>query len=483
MGLKIIKDKSLKYQFIVNFIKIIFLSFILSIISFIIYFKTFDYIYYPANYYENQLPSIIDKINEKNEEVLNRSFEGEMNKIVPSQGMLYQVLDREGNLIYGNMKKPLVKNKRELYENLNSILRLGNNNFAKVIPIFNKDNDMKGAIILKYQLKSTQKTKNYLMLRLYNLIILIPFVYIIIFTILYAKQLSKKLNKPINMLLDGAEKIKNKNLDFYINYKENNEIGKLCNAFEEMRIHLKDSLIKQWDLEEKRRENIENIAHDLKTPLTIVNTYSEALIDGIVQKDKFKDYIEVIKRNNERALVLLEDMNKISNIENPNFILEPREINMVEFLKIKEKDYRFLCEGKGINFKIDIIDLREKSFVDQFDTKSLEEVLDNMMSNSIRYTEKGDSIKINVLCKDDEIEFCIVDTGRGFSDQDLKNIFNKFYKGDKSRSFKTGHSGLGMYISKTLVEKHGGAITAKNNNPKGAIIEFHIRPIKRKILI
>jgi signal transduction histidine kinase len=100
------------------------------------------------------------------------------------------------------------------------------------------------------------------------------------------------------------------------------------------------------------------------------------------------------------------------------------------------------------------------------------------MSNSIRYTEKGESIKLNILCKDDKIKFSIMDTGKGFSNEDLKNIFNKFYRGDKSRSFTTGHSGLGMYIAKTIVEKHGGNIKAENNSPKGGIIEFDIKPMQ-----
>ncbi len=477
MGCKIMKDKSLKYQFIVAFIKIIVLSLILSIISFIIWFKTFDYIQYPANYYENQLSRIIYEINEKYEAVLDKKFEGELNKIVPSEGMLYQVLDNEGNLIYGSIKNPLVKNKRKLYENLNSVLRLGNNNFAKVVPVFNENSDIKGVIILKYQLRSTPKINNYLLYKLNNLIIFIPFLYIVVFTIFYSKKLAKNLVKPINLLMEGSEKIKNKDLNFSIDYKENNEIGRLCDAFEDMRINLKDSLIKQWDLEEKRRENIASIAHDLKTPLTIINTYSEALIDSAIKGDKFKDYIEVIKRNNERALALLEDMNKISNIENPNFTLQPIEINIIEFLELKEKDYNLLCQGKGIYFKVDIIDLREKRFIDKFDIKSIGQVLDNIMSNSIRYTEKGESIRLNILCKDDKIKFSIIDTGKGFSNEDLKNLFNKFYKGDKSRSFTTGHSGLGMYIAKTIVEKHGGNIKAENNSPKGGIIEFDINPM------
>ncbi|WP_051986304.1 sensor histidine kinase [Clostridium amazonitimonense] len=478
MGLKTVKDKSLKHQFIWAFIKIIVISLTLSILSFIIWFETFEYIKYPANHYESQLPNIIQEINGKYEVVLDKSFEEEMNKIVPHEGISYQVLDSKGNLIYGNIKNSLIKNERELYENLNSNLNLQNNRFARVIPVFNKENNIKGAILLEYQLKSTQRTKNSLVFKLFNLVIFIPFVYIVIFTIIYSKKLTKNITKPINLLMEGSEKIKNKDLDFSINYKENNEIGKLCDAFEDMRVNLKESLIKQWDMEEKRRENMASIAHDLKTPLTIVNAYSEALIDGSVKEDKFKDYIEVIKRNNERALILLDDMNKISNIENPNFILEPREINIIEFLKVKEKDYNLLCKEKAIGFKIDIIDLREKNFIDRFDIKSLEQVLDNIISNSIRYTEKGEYVKLDILCRDDEIEFTNEDNGKGFTNEDLKNLFNKFYKGDKSRSFKTGHSGLGMYIAKTIVEKHGGSIKAENNNPKGAIIKFNIKPIK-----
>ncbi len=83
---------------------------------------------------------------------------------------------------------------------------------------------------------------------------------------------------------------------------------------------------------------------------------------------------------------------------------------------------------------------------------------------------------LNILCEDDKIKFSIIDTGKGFNNEDLKNVFNKFYSGDKSRSFVTGHSGLGMYIAKTIVEKHGGSVKTENNSPKGAIIKFNAKP-------
>ena len=390
--------------------------------------------------------------------------------------MVKQVLNKDGNIVYGTLNNKIIQSKKDLVTNINSTKSFNGKSFARIIPILDKDDNINGAVILNYKLISTQKTDNTILFLLTKSMIFLPFIFIIIFTFIYAKKLSKDIDKPVNILLNASEKIKNQDLDFTVEYNENNEFTKLCNAFEDMRVNLKDSLIKQWDLEEKKQENISNIAHDLKTPLTIVSTYSEALIDGTVKDEKFKDYIEVIKRNNERALILLDDMNKISNIENPNFILEPMEVNIIDFLKLKEKDYVLLCKKKEIDFKIDIIDSREKNFIDRFDIKSIQQVLDNIISNSIRYTGKGESIKLNILCNDDNIKFSIIDTGTGFSNEDLKNIFNKFYKGDKSRSFTTGHSGLGMYIAKTIVKKHGGNITVENNTPKGAIVTFNIKP-------
>lgn len=470
------KNKSFKEQFVITFIKILVLSLICSLISFFVWLVTFTYVRYPANHYEKQIVDIIEKIDENHESILDKSFENKMNEIVPREGIIYQVLDIDGNILYGTLDKEIIEDKRDVVSSVNSIKSFNGKFFAKIIPILDKDNNIKGAVVLGYRLVSTQRTHNSILSLLYNSMMFWPFIFVIIFTFIYAKKLSKDLNKPVNILLNASEKIKNQDLDFTIEYNENNEFTKLCNAFEDMRVNLKDSLIRQWDLEEKRRENISNIAHDLKTPITIINTYSEALIDGAVKEDKFKDYIKVIKRNGERALILIQDMNEVSSIENPDFTLDYVDVNIVEFLKLKEKDYKLLCQEREINFEMNIVDSRETKFIDKFDVKSIEQVLDNCISNSIRYTGRGESIKLVILCKDEDIEFSIIDTGRGFSNEDLKNLFNKFYKGDKSRSFQKGHSGLGMYISKSIVEKHCGNIKAENNDPKGAIIRFNIRP-------
>ncbi|GFN34893.1 HAMP domain-containing sensor histidine kinase [Tepidimicrobium xylanilyticum] len=471
------KERSFKSKFIIAFIKILALSLIFSILTFIIWSLTFDYIRFPANYYEREVVDIIEAISTKHDDVLNKNFQSVLEETVPRGGILYQVLDENGKIIYGTYNEEIIKGKKNLMNNLNSNIRLGRGLYARITPILNKDNNIKGATVFIYTLKSMQKTENHFLFLLSNMMMLSPFIFIIMFTLIYAKKLAKEINEPVRLLLGASEMIKNQNLDFTIEYNQKNEFTKLIAAFEDMRKNLKESLIRQWKLEEKRRENIANIAHDLKTPLTIVNTYVEAMLDGTVKEEKIKDYLEVIKRNNERALILLVDLNTLSDVENPDFTLNPVEVNIIDFLNSKEKDYKILCENRGIDFKIEIEDFRIKNITAKFDIKSLEQVLDNCISNSIRYTEKGGFIKVNALCKEEEIEFKVIDTGKGFSNEDLKNIFNKFYKGDKSRSFSSGHSGLGMYIAKTIVEKHGGSIEAENNTPKGAVIRFNIKPM------
>lgn len=468
------KYQSFRRRFIITFIKILGFSLLLSLLSLFLWMVVIDYVSYPANHYENLIVDIAEELAEDYDQVLGQNYRSKMEEMLPRQGIEYQVLDIEGNMLYGSLGDRIVEDGRELVLSLNSTRSIKGNNYIRIDPILDKEGRLKGAILFKYKIKATQKTSYKTLFFLANSMVLLPFLFIILFTYIYAKKLSKDINKPVNILLKAAEKIKDKDLDFTIEYEEKNEFTKLCKAFEEMRINLKDSLLRQWQLEQDRKEYIASIAHDLKTPLTIVNSYSEALIDGNIGKDRFKDYLKAIKRNNERALTLLKDLNTLSNIDNPDFMLKPIEVDIVDFINSKEKDYSFWCEDKGIDFIVEIEDLRRENFTGKFDANGLEQVLDNCISNSIRYTQKGGLVKLKVICRDDKVEFSIIDTGKGFSNEDLKNIFNKFYKGDKARSFESGHSGLGMYIAKTIVEKHGGSISAENNSPKGAIIKFSI---------
>lgn len=466
-----LKDSSLKRKFRNTFIKILLYSFILSVLTFLLWFFLFDYFKKPANYYEAQIPSIMKEL--KNiEGLMDDKNKVYLDKLIPEEGIKYQILDMEGNIIYGNTEDIIVNNKKDLIINLNNNISFGNNYFASLFPIMNDKANLDGVLLLKYSLNPSNKIYNGTFNIFSKLLLFFPFIYIIIFTIYYSKKISNELNRPIKMLMEASENISNQNLDFTISYDENNELGTLSNAFENMRINLKESLQSQWKLEEKRKENFSAIAHDLKTPLSIIKTYSESLLNKNLD-DKTKKYLETIYRNNERAITLIENINNVSSVESENFILKSESVNLLEYINYKKDELTNLGRKEGILVEFNITDNRIILY-GNYDILRINQVIDNLYSNALRYSD-GDII-IEVILKNNEMECSIENSSSKLSNDDLNNAFEKFYKGDKSRSFKSGHSGLGLYIAKEIVNNHKGDIQISNTD-EGVKVQFNIKSL------
>ncbi len=441
----------------------------------------------PDNYYQKQSDKIQQFIVSKGERILEDKNRLELESLIPKKGIGYQITDLEGKIIYGNEKARIIKNKKQLIESINKtdIDSLNKTVFfgskvKRYIPILDSNSNVKGAAIIKYNIEtSVQKDKNEKIVRVFQLFLpFSPFVYIIIFTIIFTRKLIKSIQQPINEIIDASNKIKEKDLDFEINYKSNNELGKLVSSFEEMKNALKESLNKQWIMEEDRKEMIKAIAHDLKTPITVIQGHVEVLMEGGIKDPiRVEKYLNIIKANTERMGRLISDMNLTSEIENKNFDLAPVKVDIIEFLEKKQQDYKVLCKDKNIEFKLFL----EKDFnlnkEFSIDAERLEEILDNIISNAIRYTPDGKSIITKVKIYNHIIKFIVEDEGTGFNNKELCYVFEKFYRGDSSRSKEKGHSGLGMYIVKILVEKHNGWITAENKENGGARIKFIIKEI------
>lgn len=275
--------------------------------------------------------------------------------------------------------------------------------------------------------------------------------------------------------MDGAEKIKNKDLDFTIDYSSKDELGRLCKSFEEMRFGLKKSLNQQWEMEQQRKEMVSAIAHDLKTPITIIKGHVEGLIDSKrFDEDKVYRYLNLIDNNADRMTKLIEKMNVLTKIEKSDFTLKYKKCNIIEFMNEKSFDYNILAEDKKISFKCIINDERTSKALVSMDCYALSEVLDNLISNSLRFTKEGGNIELNLNLTEEKMFLCVLDTGCGFSKKDIANIFKKFYQGDESRSKEKGHSGLGLYIVKALVDKFNGKIEAENNEKGGAKVKVEL---------
>ncbi|EQG61312.1 TPA: ATP-binding protein [Clostridioides difficile] len=426
---------------------------------------------YPPNYYERQVPRIEKYINEKNITLLSQSNEEGLKRTIRGDDMPYQVVDNNGNILYGTNPKKLFKTKEELFNNfINKTVRKGG--YIHTVPIKGDNGKIEGAVILFYQVKITfANSRGRFVFAVIIMALFSPFIYIVGFTRWLSKRFVKNINQPLHLLIDASKKIKEKDLDFEIDYYSDNELGKLCSAFSEMKDELKGSLSAQWKMEQERVEMVEALAHDLKSPLSIILGYTDALIgNNTDDNEKLHRYLTVIRENTEKSAALVQKMQYTSDLEKSNIQLNLVPINLPEFLRQKVQDYELQAHQK----EVELI-LKMKGNIQspiQIDVDRLTRIFDNIISNSLQYTPSGGNISITVKDEKNCISYEICDSGRGFSSKDLKKALDKFYRGDEARQTKGGHSGLGLYIVKQLVEQLGGSVKIENSKSGGACVKF-----------
>ncbi|WP_114108443.1 sensor histidine kinase [Clostridioides difficile] len=469
------KNQSLIAQFRRTFIFIIIASIVATVITYV--FAIYLYIYslnkdiYPPNYYERQVPRIEKYINEKNIALLSQSNEEGLKRTIRGDDMLYQVVDNNGNILYGTNPKKLFKTKEELFNNfINKTVRKGG--YIHTVPIKGDNGKIEGAVILFYQVKITfANIRGRFVFAVIIIALFSPFIYIVGFTRWLSKRFVKNINQPLHLLIDASKKIKEKDLDFEIDYYSDNELGKLCSAFSEMKDELKGSLSAQWKMEQERVEMVEALAHDLKSPLSIILGYTDALIgNNTDDNEKLHRYLTVIRENTEKSAALVQKMQYTSDLEKSNIQLNLVPINLPEFLRQKVQDYELQAHQKEVELILKMQGNIQSPI--QIDVDRLTRIFDNIISNSLQYIPSGGNISITVKDEKNCISYEICDSGRGFSSKDLKKALDKFYRGDEARQTKGGHSGLGLYIVKQLVEQLGGSVKIENSKSGGACVKF-----------
>ncbi|HFL2403231.1 TPA: ATP-binding protein [Clostridioides difficile] len=469
------KNQSLITQFRHTFIFIIIASIVATVITYVfalyLYIHSLNKDIYPPNYYERQVPRIEKYINEKNITLLSQSNEEGLKRTIRGDDMLYQVVDNDGNILYGTNPKKLFKTKEELFNNfINKTVRKGG--YIHTVPIKGDNGKIEGAVILFYQVKITfANIRGRFVFAVIIMALFSPFLYIVGFTRWLSKRFVKNINQPLHLLIDASKKIKEKDLDFEIDYYSDNELGKLCSAFSEMKDELKGSLSAQWKMEQERVEMVEALAHDLKSPLSIILGYTDALIgNNTDDNEKLHRYLTVIRENTEKSAALVQKMQYTSDLEKSNIQLNLVPINLPEFLRQKVQDYELQAHQKEVELILKMQGNIQSPI--QIDVDRLTRIFDNIISNSLQYTPSGGNISITVKDEKNCISYEICDSGRGFSSKDLKKALDKFYRGDEARQTKGGHSGLGLYIVKQLVEQLGGSVKIENSKSGGACVKF-----------
>ena len=427
-----------------------------------------------ANYYEKMIPNIENYFKENNTKLLDNSFKENIEKELEGTQIKYKVINLKNNSSYGTLEN-INLSREDIINKINTNSLNDRNDVTEYIPIINKDLYLNGVILLKYPLKVTANNISDRTISIITtLIVISPFIYIILFTYIFGLKLAKNINDPLNKLKEASKKIQNKDLDFKLDYKYNNELYDVVKSFEDMRKELKDTLDKEWALEEERKEIIGGLSHDLRSPLTVIKGKLDLLLEGSYKnEDRLLKYLDSIEKSTDRAIVLVEDLNRFNKLESAEFKINPSEENIKVFLTEKVYELKSITDEKDINLNLKLIGIDDSTKF-TFDKESISRVLDNIIMNSIRYVDKKGSINIAAELNNKKLEFTISDNGCGFSKKDLKYALNKFYRGDESRGTNMGNSGLGLYICKVIIEKHNGKIVLSNSDNGGAKIQFFI---------
>lgn len=281
--------------------------------------------------------------------------------------------------------------------------------------------------------------------------------------------------RPLDELRRATKKIKDGDLDFTLEAENEDEIGQLTQDFEEMRLRLKESQEEKLRSDRESKELINNIAHDLKTPLTAIQGYSEGILDGVARSpEKMDKYIRTIYNKANDMARLIDELNFYSKIETNRIPYHYARIGVREYFDDCAEEIGLDMEGKGILFSYENgVDPEVRVIADP---EQLRRVINNIIGNSVKYLDKTPG-KIWLRLSDvgDFVECDIEDNGRGIAKQDLTRVFERFYRTDASRNSQVGGSGIGLSIVKKIIEDHGGRIWASSEEGAGTTIHFQLR--------
>lgn len=305
---------------------------------------------------------------------------------------------------------------------------------------------------------------------------IIAFILVLIFTSLVLTQwIQKGIFTPINQLDIAMQNIAEGNLEYMLTTEEKGEIGELYRNYEDMRLRLKESTDEKFEHEQKNKELISNISHDLKTPITAIKGYVEGIMDGVADTpEKMNKYIRTIYDKANDMDRLINELTTYSGIDNNRIPYTFRRINVAEYFGDCVEEVGLDLESKNIQLNYD--DLVEASTQIIADPEQLKRVINNIIGNSVKYMDKEHGvIDIRILDEVDSIRVEIEDNGMGIAAKDLPNVFERFYRTDASRNSSKGGSGIGLSIVKKIIEDHGGYIWATSKEKEGTCMHFVIR--------
>lgn len=282
--------------------------------------------------------------------------------------------------------------------------------------------------------------------------------------------LSSAITERIRLLDQAARAIQAGDLSVRVPVSGNDEVAALAHTFNQMAARLQEADSRQHALEELRHDLVAWAGHDLRTPLAGVRVLVEALADGMIDDPQTSHrYLEQARKQIDHLSLLIDDLFQVSQLDAGGIPLNLEPASLADLISDTLENFSGLAARQHIT-----LTGRAASGIDplEMDVQRIGRVLNNLVDNALRYSPPGGRVSVQAQVVDGSVRVTVEDRGEGISPADLPHVFDRFYRGEKSRNQATGGSGLGLAIAKGIIEAHGGQIGVESSLGRGASFYF-----------
>jgi signal transduction histidine kinase len=281
---------------------------------------------------------------------------------------------------------------------------------------------------------------------------------------------SASLTRGLQRVGRAAERLAEGDLSARAEVDGRDEVARLAETFNRMAGQLEAAARKQRELDTLRRDLIAWTSHDLRTPLTSIRVVVEALAEGLIDDpETIQRYLNSIRSDVASLNNLIDDLFELAQLDAGGIQFDKVAVSLNDLISDVLERMRVLAEQRRVR-----LDGQVSPQVDPvtIDPQKIERVLTNLVSNAIRHTPEGGQVRIDAQRLDGSVRVSVSDTGEGIPADDLARVFERFYRGEKSRSRSRGGAGLGLAIAKGIVEAHGGSIEVASEAGAGSTFTF-----------
>lgn len=373
----------------------------------------------------------------------------------------------------------LVNLRSALHYNLADVLQLadGNESLDIAFPVMGSpEGPQIGNVIftVPQSLVFAQKKSTVPIFLLVTVIILSLMLMFLLYTIV--RRIKRQMLTPINQLKHHAESILKGKYDEKIQYQRTDEIGDLYAMLDLMRMELTHLSTQRIRQEKAQKELITNISHDLKTPITTIKAYIDAISQGVCEdEDTLKEYLDIMQIHTDKTARLVEDLLVHALHELGQISVEPQERYSRSVFENMLRPIAHIVQSHGLTYE------QPSPIPDvliRIDPVRMEQVISNLVSNALKHTAPGDYIRIHAEVHSGQFKLTITDSGRGILAQDMPFVFERYFRGGSSSSpystpIQEG-TGLGLSICKSIIEAHGGQIHFSSKNGQETLFQFSL---------